>query len=541
MEIVKAFNSNNLHTEIVIKGTYEDPLFRANDIGLILELTNIRASIANFNDKDKVVISVDTLGGKQQMSFLTESGLYKVLFKSNKPIAEQFQNWICDVIKELRLQGTYTIQKQLEEKNEEIQRKNEEMKKQDEELKKKEEDIRKLQEAKGKLPMIYIYNTDITQKNAPLKIGMTNTINERTKKFLTHPNGKLIFNHEIQGDKHNLRNFEQFIHRKFKNFRFHGSEVFKINEDEAIVSILTDILLYELYEKNRNDIDRQQKIQKIYEAVNSIINNIPKITNEMSCQTEPEIFTEPPLIQAPTELNNPEFDNFIKEHCIVRTDVEVSAKKIIGLYRVLKKNKKRSVTDELMLYLKTKFRYEKLKIQDKNQTIHGFSGVCLKEIIYKKQLITCDEETFIFEKYIFTPDGTCSYKEMVEEYIEWKNTLNKQISGEENKTLKKYLDKLPHVMYDSVNTPVHSSCQGYYGLKNKKHEKIERKNTSTAKTIQKCDINNNVLSSYESIAKTADTENMCSAKMSRSVKDKRMFKTEGGEEYYFRIAPHLIE
>lgn len=541
MEIVKAFNSNNLHTEIVIKGTYEDPLFRANDIGLILELTNIRASIANFNDKDKVVISVDTLGGKQQMSFLTESGLYKVLFKSNKPIAEQFQNWICDVIKELRLQGTYTIQKQLEEKNEEIQRKNEEMKKQDEELKKKEEDIRKLQEAKGKLPMIYIYNTDITQKNAPLKIGMTNTINERTKKFLTHPNGKLIFNHEIQGDKHNLRNFEQFIHRKFKNFRFHGSEVFKINEDEAIVSILTDILLYELYEKNRNDIDRQQKIQKIYEAVNSIINNIPKITNEMSCQTEPEIFTEPPLIQAPTELNNPEFDDFIKEHCVVRTDVEVSAKKIIGLYRVLKKNKKRSVTDELMLYLKTKFRYEKLKIQDKNQTIHGFSGVCLKEIIYKKQLITCDEETFIFEKYIFTPDGTCSYKEMVEEYIEWKNTLNKQISGEENKTLKKYLDKLPHVMYDSVNTPVHSSCQGYYGLKNKKHEKIERKNTSTAKTIQKCDINNNVLSSYESIAKTADTENMCSAKMSRSVKDKRMFKTEGGEEYYFRIAPHLIE
>ena len=33
MEIVRAFNENNLHTNIVIKGTHNDPLFRASDIG----------------------------------------------------------------------------------------------------------------------------------------------------------------------------------------------------------------------------------------------------------------------------------------------------------------------------------------------------------------------------------------------------------------------------------------------------------------------------------------------------------------------------
>ena len=32
MEIVKVFNTNNLHTNIVIKGTYNEPLFRASDI-----------------------------------------------------------------------------------------------------------------------------------------------------------------------------------------------------------------------------------------------------------------------------------------------------------------------------------------------------------------------------------------------------------------------------------------------------------------------------------------------------------------------------
>jgi prophage antirepressor-like protein len=113
MEVVKAFNSNNLHTEIVIKGTINEPLFRAGDVGTVLEMGNIRTSINDFNDSEKVVHTMDTLGGSQQVTFLTEKGLYKVLFKSRKPIAEKFQNWVCEVIKEIRLNGVYDLQKQL--------------------------------------------------------------------------------------------------------------------------------------------------------------------------------------------------------------------------------------------------------------------------------------------------------------------------------------------------------------------------------------------------------------------------------------------
>ena len=113
MEVVKAFNSNNLHTEIVIKGTINEPLFRASDVGTVLEMGNIRTSINDFNDSEKVVHTMDTLGGSQQVTFLTEKGLYKVLFKSRKPIAEKFQNWVCEVIKEIRLNGVYDLQKQL--------------------------------------------------------------------------------------------------------------------------------------------------------------------------------------------------------------------------------------------------------------------------------------------------------------------------------------------------------------------------------------------------------------------------------------------
>ena len=121
MEVVKAFNNNNLHTEIVIKGTCEEPLFRANDIGEILEMGNIRTTIQHFNKSEKGVHTMDTLGGSQQVTFLTEKGLYKVLFKSRKPIAERFQNWVCEVIKEIRLNGVYDLQKQLEKQKTEIQ------------------------------------------------------------------------------------------------------------------------------------------------------------------------------------------------------------------------------------------------------------------------------------------------------------------------------------------------------------------------------------------------------------------------------------
>ena len=68
MEIIKAFNSNELHTEIVIKGTPQDPLFRASDIGNILEMSNIHASLKEFDDTEKVINSIYTPGGNQHVT-----------------------------------------------------------------------------------------------------------------------------------------------------------------------------------------------------------------------------------------------------------------------------------------------------------------------------------------------------------------------------------------------------------------------------------------------------------------------------------------
>jgi len=47
--LIKQFNNSN----ITIYGTYEEPLFKAKDIGDLLEIGNIREVIKNFNNKQK--------------------------------------------------------------------------------------------------------------------------------------------------------------------------------------------------------------------------------------------------------------------------------------------------------------------------------------------------------------------------------------------------------------------------------------------------------------------------------------------------------
>jgi len=124
MDIIKAFNANNLHTEIVIKGTINDPLFRASDVGLVLEMVNVRASINEFDETEKCAINTtDRMGRNQEVTFLTEKGLYKLLFRSRKPIAQKIQNWVCEVIKEISLRGMYNLKNEMQQEMQQMEEK----------------------------------------------------------------------------------------------------------------------------------------------------------------------------------------------------------------------------------------------------------------------------------------------------------------------------------------------------------------------------------------------------------------------------------
>ena len=105
MDILKAFSVCDKEYEINIRGTIDEPLFQANQIGVLLGIAKIRNHMTTMDCKDKVAHDIGTLGGIQKVLFLTERGLYKIIAKSNKPIAKKFQDWMVNVIKELRQQG----------------------------------------------------------------------------------------------------------------------------------------------------------------------------------------------------------------------------------------------------------------------------------------------------------------------------------------------------------------------------------------------------------------------------------------------------
>ena len=114
MDILKAFKLVDKDIEINIKGTIDNPLFQANQIGSILGIKNINQNLYDFLEDEKVLCLSYTHGGMQKLIFLTELGLYKLLGRSKKPIAALFQKWVINTVKEIRINGIYKLNEEKE-------------------------------------------------------------------------------------------------------------------------------------------------------------------------------------------------------------------------------------------------------------------------------------------------------------------------------------------------------------------------------------------------------------------------------------------
>lgn len=135
MEFIKAFESNNSTMHITIRGTHENPLFRASDIGEILEITQINSTIRDFDETEKQGLHiVDVIGRNQEVTFLTEKGLYEILFRSRKPIAKQFKSWVYEVIRELRLNGVFKLKNEYKKALEALEEKDQHLLMKDQEI-----------------------------------------------------------------------------------------------------------------------------------------------------------------------------------------------------------------------------------------------------------------------------------------------------------------------------------------------------------------------------------------------------------------------
>ena len=85
------------------------PYFVGKDVADILGYANTRkALIDHIDDEDKGVTKCDTLGGKQDLIIINESGLYSLILSSKMPNAKKFKRWVTsEVLPAIRKHGLY--------------------------------------------------------------------------------------------------------------------------------------------------------------------------------------------------------------------------------------------------------------------------------------------------------------------------------------------------------------------------------------------------------------------------------------------------
>lgn len=98
------YSSQQVRT-VVIDG---EPWFVAADIASVLDLGNVRSSLALLDDDERGVHTMDTLGGVQSVTVINEPGLYSLILRSRKAEAKTFKRWIThEVLPAIRKTGQF--------------------------------------------------------------------------------------------------------------------------------------------------------------------------------------------------------------------------------------------------------------------------------------------------------------------------------------------------------------------------------------------------------------------------------------------------
>ena len=94
----------------LIKDEEGEPWWIASEVCCILGLTDTHKTVERLDEDEKGKKSIPTLGGVQRMWAITESGLYTLIIRSNKPDAKKFKRWIThEVLPSIRKTEKYEI------------------------------------------------------------------------------------------------------------------------------------------------------------------------------------------------------------------------------------------------------------------------------------------------------------------------------------------------------------------------------------------------------------------------------------------------
>jgi prophage antirepressor-like protein len=100
------FNHNPVRVVLDING---EPWFCLADVYKPLDISRTSRLFRELDEKGVADYHTPTNGGIQKLKFINEPNLYRIIFRSNKPEAINFQNWVfAEVLPTIRKTGSYS-------------------------------------------------------------------------------------------------------------------------------------------------------------------------------------------------------------------------------------------------------------------------------------------------------------------------------------------------------------------------------------------------------------------------------------------------
>ncbi len=101
------FGDNEVRTLLID----DEPWFVAKDVCDVLEHSNVSMALEMLDEDEKAKKSLGYSGpGNPNTNIISESGLYTLIIRSNKPQAKAFRKWVtAEVLPSIRKTGGYSI------------------------------------------------------------------------------------------------------------------------------------------------------------------------------------------------------------------------------------------------------------------------------------------------------------------------------------------------------------------------------------------------------------------------------------------------
>ena len=308
---------------------------------------------------------------------------------------------------------------------------------------------------------------------------------------------------------------------------------------DKLTKYIKDIIHSKMYSvDNFNRISKEN--DELHEEIRGLKEEIKKLKEELTkkvleCEDVKEVVTKQQVSLAavsaeeqsvyhnallPENELTQKFNEFIEKMCVLHPEIEESSVNMEGQFRIWCGTKpKKETFHAFKNYLDTRFKQARLNKQETGQVVHGYVGVRLNDLQYKKRMGNNNAENFLFEVCKFSPTGKILNTVLLTEYQKWKTKLGKPCAETDMQELKDYLNASEYVVKAVVWTGEYSN-EGYYGVSVKSTDYKPKYVSTTGKKVEKVVVSTGlVLNTWDTIAKAATAENVSAAKMSRSIKN----------------------